>query len=71
MTIKILSLLQSGRYLAPERNGLEITYLGDYSNLETVIGMKIVDLMVIAAPLSDERVKDCLELLHGKIVTIP
>ncbi|ODA40165.1 sugar transferase [Desulfosporosinus sp. BG] len=59
-------------YLAPERNGLEIQYLGDYSNLQTVMGMKIVDLTVITAPLSDERVKDCLELLDvmGKTVTI-
>jgi len=59
-------------YLAPERNGLEIQYLGHYSNLQTVIGMKIVDLTVITAPLSDERVKDCLELLDlmGKTVTV-
>ena len=59
-------------YLAPERNGLEIPYLGDYSNLQTVIGMEIVDLTVITATLSDERVKDCLELLDlmGKTVTL-
>ncbi|HBW37316.1 sugar transferase [Desulfosporosinus sp. BICA1-9] len=59
-------------YLAPERNGLEIPYLGDYSNLQTVIGMKIVDLTVITAPLSDERVKNCLELLDlmGKTLTV-
>ncbi|AET70579.1 exopolysaccharide biosynthesis polyprenyl glycosylphosphotransferase [Desulfosporosinus orientis DSM 765] len=59
-------------YLAPERNGLEIPYLGDYSNLHAVMSMKIVDLTVVTAPLSDERVKDCLELLDlmGKTVTI-
>ncbi|EGW37809.1 sugar transferase [Desulfosporosinus sp. OT] len=59
-------------YLAPERNGLEIPYLGDYSNLQTVLSMKVVDVTVIAAPLSDERVKDCVELLDvmGKAVTI-
>jgi len=59
-------------YLAPERNGLEIPYLGDYSNLEIVMGMKIVDLTVITAPLSDERVKGCLELIDimGKTVTV-
>ena len=59
-------------YLAPARNGLEIQYLGDYANLQTVMGMKIVDLTVITAPLSDDRVKECLELLDvmGKTVTI-
>lgn len=59
-------------YLAPERNGLKIPYLSDYSNLETVMSMKIVDVTVVTAPLSDERVKDCLELLDlmGKTVTI-
>ncbi|AFM43139.1 exopolysaccharide biosynthesis polyprenyl glycosylphosphotransferase [Desulfosporosinus acidiphilus SJ4] len=59
-------------YLAPERNSLEIPYLGDYSNLQTVISMKIVDLTVITAPLSDERVKICVDLLNemGKTVTI-
>jgi len=59
-------------YLAPERNGLQIPYLGDYTNLQSVMGMKIVDVTVITAPLSDERVKDCVELLDvmGKTVTI-
>jgi len=59
-------------YLAPERNGLEVPFLGEYSNLQTVIGMKIVDLTVITAPLSDRRVKECLELLDlmGKTVTV-
>lgn len=59
-------------YLAPERNGLGIPYLGDYANLETVLNEKIVDLTVITAPLSDKRVKECIELLDimGKGVTI-
>ncbi|WP_407306885.1 sugar transferase [Desulfosporosinus sp. SB140] len=59
-------------YLAPKRNGLEIPYLGDYSNLQTVLALKIVDITVVTAPLSDERIKDCLELLDlmGKTVTI-
>lgn len=59
-------------YLAPERNSLEIPYLGDYSNLQAVLSMKIVDVTVVTAPLFDERVKDCLELLDlmGKTVTI-
>ncbi|WP_088188393.1 sugar transferase [Desulfosporosinus sp. FKA] len=59
-------------YLAPERNGLEVPYLGDYSNLEAVISTKIVDITVITAPLSDERVKVCVDLLSemGKTVTV-
>jgi exopolysaccharide biosynthesis polyprenyl glycosylphosphotransferase len=59
-------------YLAPERNELDIPYLGDYSSLETVMRMKIVDLTVVAAPLSDEKLKNCLELLDlmGKTLTI-
>jgi exopolysaccharide biosynthesis polyprenyl glycosylphosphotransferase len=59
-------------YLAPERNGLKVPYLGDYSNLETVMSMKIVDVTVVTAPLSDESVKECLDLLDlmGKTVTI-
>jgi exopolysaccharide biosynthesis polyprenyl glycosylphosphotransferase len=59
-------------YLAPERNGLKIPYLGDYTNLQSVMSMNIVDVTVITAPLSNERVKDCIELLDlmGKTVTI-
>lgn len=59
-------------YLAPQRNGLELPYLGDYSDLQTVLGRKIVDVTVITAPLSDKGVRDCAELLDvmGKTVTI-
>jgi exopolysaccharide biosynthesis polyprenyl glycosylphosphotransferase len=59
-------------YLAPEKNDLEIPYLGDYANLETVLGEQIVDLTVITAPLSDELVKNCVELLDimGKTVGV-
>lgn len=59
-------------YLAPTRNGLEVPYLGDYENLESVINQTIVDVTVITAPLTDENVKRCVELLDimGKTVTI-
>jgi exopolysaccharide biosynthesis polyprenyl glycosylphosphotransferase len=59
-------------YLAPERNGMEIPYLGDYTNLRSVLEMKIVDITVITAPLTDARVKECVDLLDvmGKTVTI-
>ncbi|WP_088228896.1 sugar transferase [Desulfosporosinus sp. FKB] len=73
---KVISSPQLGYkvigYLAPERNSLEIPYLGDYTNLQTVINMQIVDLTVITAPLSDERVRTCVDLLNemGKTVTI-
>jgi exopolysaccharide biosynthesis polyprenyl glycosylphosphotransferase len=59
-------------YLAPEKNGLEIPYLGDYANLETVLGEQIVDITVITAPLSDDSVKNCVELLDtmGKAIAV-
>lgn len=59
-------------YLAPEKNGLKIPYLGDYTNLETILKKRIVDVTVITAELSDDKVKDCLDLLDimGKTVTI-
>ncbi len=59
-------------YLAPSKNGLEVPYLGDYSNLETIIKKKIIDLAVITASISDSEVKECMELLDemGKNVNI-
>lgn len=59
-------------YLAPEHNGLNITYLGNYTNLETVLNTNVVDVTVFTASLSDESVKKCLDLLDlmGKTVTI-
>lgn len=59
-------------YLATEHNGLNIPYLGDYANLETVLNTNVVDVTVVTASLSDESVKKCLDLLDimGKTVTI-
>lgn len=59
-------------YLDSEKNGLNIPYHGDYSNLALVISTKIVDVTVITASLSDKNVKKSLELLdiEGKNVTI-
>ena len=59
-------------YLAPERNCLELPYLGDYSKLESVLRSKVIDLTVVTASVSDEKVKDCLEQLGimGKTVSI-
>jgi len=59
-------------YLAPEQNGLSTPYLGDYTNLETVLISKVVDVTVITASLSEDSVKKCLDLLDimGKTVTI-
>lgn len=59
-------------YLAPEKNGLKIPYFGDYSQLESVMSLKIVDLTVVTAPVTDKAIKGCLELLDimGKSVVI-
>lgn len=59
-------------YLAPERNGIELHYLGDYTLLESVMKLNIVDLVVVTALISDEEIKNCLELLDvmGKNVVI-
>lgn len=59
-------------YLAPARNGMELHYLGDYSMLEPVLKLRIIDVVVITATISDDRVKECLDLLSimGKNVVI-
>lgn len=59
-------------YLAPKKNGINLPYLGDYSQLESVMKLKIVDLTVVTALISDEGIKDCLDLLDimGKNVVI-
>lgn len=59
-------------YLAPSRNGLNIPYLGDYSKLESVISLNIVDLTVVTARVSDEGISGLLEMLDvmGKTVAV-
>jgi len=59
-------------YLANEHNGLNIPYLGDYSNLEKILRKNVVDVTVVTVSLSDERIIKCLDLLDlmGKTVTI-
>jgi len=59
-------------YIAPIKNGLEIPYLGDYSNLESIIRMNIVDLTVVAAPITEEGIQESIEILDvmGKTVAV-
>lgn len=59
-------------YLSPVNSGLSIHYLGDYALLKSVINTNIVDQVVITSPLSDEGVRESLELLDimGKTTTI-
>ena len=59
-------------YLAPQRNGLEIPYLGNYDQIENVFKTKVVDVTVVTAPLSDDLVRECLDELDimGKTVHI-
>lgn len=59
-------------YIAPTKNGLEIPYLGDYSNLESIIRMNIVDLTVVTAPITEKGVQESIEILDvmGKTVAV-
>jgi len=59
-------------YIAPTKNGLEIPYLGDYSSLESIINMNIVDLTVVTAPITEKGIQESIEILDvmGKTVAI-
>ena len=59
-------------YIAPTKNGLKIPYLGDYSNLESIIRMNIVDLTVVTAPITEKGVQESIEILDvmGKTVAV-
>lgn len=58
--------------LAPEKNGLEIPYLGTYSRLESILSLYIVDTTVITASFTEEGMEESLNLLNimGKKVVI-
>lgn len=51
-------------YLAPQRNGLRIPYLGNYNSIEAVISNIVVDLVVVTAPIAEESTQEALELLE-------
>lgn len=59
-------------YLAPQKNGLKIPYLGAYSMLEAVMSLNIVDTIVVTASLTEEGIEKSLRLLEimGKNVVI-
>lgn len=59
-------------YIAPTKNGLKIPYLGDYSNLESILRMNIVDLTVVTALITDEGVQEAIGVLDimGKTVAV-
>ena len=59
-------------YIAPTKNGLKIPYLGDYSNLEAIIRMNIVDLTVVTALITEKGVQESIEILDvmGKTVAV-
>lgn len=59
-------------YIAPTKNGLEIPYLGDYSSLESIISMNIVDLTVVTALITEKGVQESIEILDvmGKTVAV-
>jgi len=59
-------------YIAPIKNGLNIPYLGDYSSLEAIISMNIVDLTVVTAPITETGIQESIEILDvmGKTVAV-
>ena len=59
-------------YIAPTKNGLQIPYLGDYSNLESIVRMNIIDLTVVTALITEEGVQESIEILDlmGKTVAV-
>lgn len=59
-------------YIAPTKNGLKIPYLGDYTNLESIIRMNIVDLTVVTALITEKGIQESIEILDvmGKSVAI-
>lgn len=59
-------------YLAPGRNGLEIPYLGTYSQLKSVMSLHVVDTTVVTASINEEGIEESLKLLDmmGKNVVI-
>ncbi|TGE31909.1 sugar transferase [Desulfosporosinus sp. Sb-LF] len=59
-------------YIAPTKNGLKIPYLGNYTNLESIIRMNIVDLTVVTALITEEGIQESIEILDvmGKNVAV-
>ncbi|MDR3543896.1 MAG: sugar transferase [Desulfosporosinus sp.] len=59
-------------YIAPTKNGLKIPYLGDYTNLESIIQMNIIDLTVVTALITEKGVQESIEILGvmGKSVAV-
>ncbi len=59
-------------YLAPTKNGLKIPYLGDYTNLESVVSLNIVDLTVVTALITEKGIQESIEILDvmGKSVAV-
>ena len=59
-------------YISPMKNGLKIPYLGDYSSIESIISMNIVDLTVVTAPITEKGIQESIEILNvmGKNVAV-
>jgi exopolysaccharide biosynthesis polyprenyl glycosylphosphotransferase len=51
-------------YLCHTKNGLNIPYLGNYANLESVIKMNIVDLAVVTDVVTDDEIQKSIKLLN-------
>ncbi|HHV65854.1 MAG TPA: sugar transferase [Peptococcaceae bacterium] len=50
-------------YLAPQRNGLQVPYLGDYPQIEDILKSRVVDLVVITESLSYQGIRHYINTL--------
>jgi exopolysaccharide biosynthesis polyprenyl glycosylphosphotransferase len=59
-------------YLAPQKHGLNVHYLGNYEELQVVLGNLVIDMVVVTASISDPEVEKALELCEvmGKSAAI-
>lgn len=50
-------------YLAPQRNSLQVPYLGDYPQMENILKSRVVDLVVITESLSYQGIRHYINIL--------
>jgi exopolysaccharide biosynthesis polyprenyl glycosylphosphotransferase len=58
-------------YVSPQSNGIDVQYLGEYSQLEQIIAGNVIDIVIVTESIFDPAVRESLELMHvmGKSVT--
>ncbi len=51
-------------YISPKPTSLKTSYLGDYNQLETVLKSQVVDLVIVTASITEDRVQECVQLME-------